>query len=81
MEMKTVSSSQATLGTEFRFAHKQRASLLKKPPDMQKHSVFIWLLSDLSVISVKAKAAGELKDRQGSGSFICYFEKTHELYT
>jgi hypothetical protein len=80
-EMKTVSGSRVTLGGEFRLAFKQGAGLLKKRTDKQGHSVFIWLLSDLSVVSVKAKAAGELKERQGSGSLICYFEKLQELYS
>jgi hypothetical protein len=80
-EMKTISGTRTTLGGEFRLAYKQGKSLLKKHIDIQKHSVFIWLLSDLSVISVKAKVAGELKERQGSGSFICYFERTRELYS
>jgi hypothetical protein len=80
-EMKTVSGSRSTLGWEFKHGYKQGAVLLKKHPDMQNHSVFIWLLTDLGVISVKAKVAGELKERQGSGSFICYFEETQELYS
>jgi hypothetical protein len=47
----------------------------------KKHSVFIWLLSDISIGSVKAKIAGELKNRQDEGNFICYFEKTGALHT
>ena len=43
------------------------------------NSVFIRLLSDISVGSVKAKIAGELKNRHDEGSFICFFEKTGEL--
>jgi hypothetical protein len=81
MEMKTVSGTRATLGGEFRLAFKQGAGLLKICSDLQKHSVFICLLSDLSVVSVKAKAAGELKERQGFGSFICYFDRIQELHT
>jgi hypothetical protein len=42
--------------------------------------VFIRLLSDLSVGSVKAKIAGELKNRTGKGRFICYFEKSGDLH-
>jgi hypothetical protein len=42
--------------------------------------VFIRLLSDLSVGSVKAKIAGELKNRTGKGRFICYFEAAGELH-
>jgi hypothetical protein len=39
----------------------------------KKHSVYIRLLSDISLGSVKAKIAGELKHRPGTGHFICYF--------
>jgi hypothetical protein len=39
------------------------------------------LLSDLSVVSVRAKIAGELKERHDPGNFICYFESTGELYS
>jgi hypothetical protein len=44
-------------------------------------SLFIRLKSELSVGSVKAKIAGELKVRQTHGLFICYFEASGELYT
>jgi hypothetical protein len=81
LEMKTVSGTRVTLGGEFRLAYKQGAGLLMNSPDVREHSVFIWLLSDLSVGSVKAKIAGELKERSDSGSFICYFEKTGHLYS
>jgi len=46
-----------------------------------RHSVFIRLMSDLTIGSVKSKIAGELKYRLDEGSFICYFEKTGELLT
>jgi hypothetical protein len=36
-------------------------------------------LSELTIGSVKAKIAGELKGRQDSGQFICYFEHLGEL--
>ncbi|MDR3122863.1 MAG: hypothetical protein LBU16_03680 [Treponema sp.] len=80
MEMKTVTGSRATLGTEFRFAYKQGAVLLAGYPDLAAHSVFIRLKSDLSMGSVKAKIAGELKNRTDPGAFVCYFEKTGQLY-
>ena len=75
VEMKTISGTRTTLGGRFRYGYKQGALLLKK------HSVFIRLLSDISVGSVKAKIAGELKNRLDQGSFICFFEKTGELYS
>jgi len=65
---------------EFRLAYKQGAALLTGKPDAQKHSVFIWLITDLSIGSVKAKIAGELKYRFDDGRFVCFFEKTKELY-
>jgi hypothetical protein len=81
MELKTVSGSRTTLGTDFRQAYKQGAALLKNHPYIQEHSVFIRLLADLSVGSVKAKIAGELKHRSDPGSFICHFEVLRELFT
>jgi hypothetical protein len=80
-EMKTVSGSRVTLGTEFRFAHKQGMVLLADHSKIAAHSVFIRLKSVLTAGSVKAKIAGELKDRSDPGSFICYFENTGELYS
>jgi hypothetical protein len=32
-------------------------------------------------MSVKAKIAGELKNRTDPGSFICYFDRSGKLYT
>jgi len=81
MEIKTVSGSRATLGGEFRLAYKQGAALLTGKSLVQEHSVFIRLLTDLSLISVMSKIAGELKDRIDQGRFICYFERTGELYS
>jgi hypothetical protein len=81
VEMKMVSGSRVTLGGQFRYGFKQGSLLLENCTITKKHSVFIWLLSDLSVGSVKAKIAGELKERKDGGSFICFFEKTGELYT
>jgi hypothetical protein len=81
MEMKTVTGSRVTLGTEFRFAYKQGAALLTSYPGIGGHSVFIRLKSDLSVGSVRAKIAGELKNRNDTGTFVCYFEQTGQLYT
>jgi hypothetical protein len=48
--------------------------LIKDRIDIEKHSVYIRLLSDISPGSVKAKIAGELKNRPSMGHFICYFE-------
>jgi hypothetical protein len=80
MEMKTVSGTRTTLGTEFRFAYRQGAVLLADYPGIAGHSVFIRLKSDLSVGSVKAKIAGELKNRSDTSAFVCYFENTGQLY-
>jgi hypothetical protein len=80
-EIKTVSGTRTTLGGEFRLAYKQGAALLKEKDLPQIHSVFIWLLSDLSVGSVKAKIAGELKNREDKGVFTCFFKSIGELYT
>jgi hypothetical protein len=81
VEIKTVSGTRATLGHEFRKGYKQGASLSKQFPDIKSHSVFIRLFSDLPLASVKAKIAGELKDRPDSGTFFCYFEVLGELYS
>jgi hypothetical protein len=80
-EMKIVSGTRATLGTQFKYGYKQGSLLIKNCAFARKHSVFIWLLSDLSVGNVKAKIAGELKERKDEGSFICFFEKIGELHT
>jgi hypothetical protein len=80
-EMKTTSGTRATLGTAFRFAYKQGIVLLKDHPGITEHSVFIRLLSALEIDSVRAKIAGELKNRTGDGDFICYFEHIGKLYT
>jgi hypothetical protein len=81
VEMKTVSGTRVTLGGQFRYGFKQGSLLLENCTVTKKHSVFIRLLSDLSVGSVRAKIAGELKERKDEGSFICFFEKTGELCT
>jgi hypothetical protein len=81
VEMKTVSGTRATLSSQFKYGYKQGSMLLKNCTFTKKHSVFIWLLSDMSIGNVKAKIAGELKDRHDEGSFICFFEKTGELYS
>ena len=85
VEMKTISGTRATLGGKFRLGYKQGASLLHSwtfPAHFpQRHSVFIRLMSDIPVNSVKAKIAGVLKYHHDEGDFICYFEKTSELHT
>jgi hypothetical protein len=79
-EMKTVSGTRATLGGEFRLAYKQGASLLAGKTGLREHSVFIRLKTDLSLISVMSKIAGELKERYDHGRFICYFETRGDLF-
>jgi len=81
VELKTVSGNRNTLGTAFEQGFKQGTAVVHDYPEIQTHSVFIRLLSDFTVGSVKAKIAGELKNHTDEGSFICYFEKTGELYT
>ena len=81
MEMKTISGTRTTLGGKFRLGYKQGASLLRNCTATKKHSVFIRLLSDLHIGSVRAKIAGELKERFDDGTFICYFETTGELHS
>jgi len=81
VEMKTVSGTRATLGTQFKYGYRQGSLLTENCTLTKEHSVFIWLMSDISVGSVKAKIAGELKNRHDKGSCICFFEKTGELYT
>jgi hypothetical protein len=85
LEIKSVSGTIKTLELEFKRGYKQGRSLLATnlpenyPP--QGHSVFIQLLSDLKIEAVKAKIAGELKNRMDEGSFICLFERSGELYS
>jgi hypothetical protein len=81
MEIKTVSGSRVTLGGEFRLAYKQGASLMVGKTGLLEHSVFIRLKTDLSLISVMSKIAGELKGRSDKGRFICYFEKCKDLHS
>jgi hypothetical protein len=56
------------------------AALARKAAMGTEHSVFVWLLSDISVGSVKAKIAGELKNRLDKGNFLCFFEHSGKLY-
>ena len=81
MEIKALTGTRATLGTEFRKGYKQGAYLCQRLPRIKAHSVFIRLFSDLSVGSVKAKIAGELKNRTDEGRFICYFETSGSLFS
>jgi hypothetical protein len=80
VELKTVSGNRNTLGTAFEQGFKQGAAIVREYPELQTHSVFIRLFSDLTIGSVKAKIAGELKNRPGNGFFMCFFEQTGELY-
>jgi hypothetical protein len=72
-ELKTVSGSRTTLGTDFQQGYKQGAALIKGYTGTQKHSVYIRLLSDLEIDSVRAKIAGELKNRYDEGPFYLLF--------
>jgi len=81
VEIKAVTGSRATLGTEFRKGYKQGAYLSERLPQVKAHSVFVRLFSDLTVGSVKAKIAGELKNRTDEGRFICFFEATGMLFS
>jgi hypothetical protein len=81
VELKTVTGTRATLSKDFKKGYKQGASLVKDHTEIKSHSVFVRLFSELPVESVKAKIAGELKERKDEGTFICFFEKTGELYT
>ena len=84
LEIKSVSGTIKTLGLEFKRGYKQGQSLLATnlpanyPP--QGHSVFIQLTSNIKIEAVKAKIAGELKNRMDEGSFICFFEQSRGLY-
>jgi hypothetical protein len=80
-ELKTVSGNRSTLGTDFKQGYKQGAALMERCTDTKNHSVYIRLLSNLEVDSVRAKVAGELKNRPGTGHLICYFEQSGKLYT
>ena len=81
VEIKAVTGSRVTLGTEFRKGYKQGAYLCERLPHVKAHSVFIRLFSNLTVGSVKAKIAGELKNRTDEGRFICYFEASGTLFS
>jgi len=80
VEMKTISGDRETLGGKFRYGYNQGAILLKNCKITKKPSVFIRLLSDIPINSVKAKIAGVLKYRYDEGKFICFFETTGELH-
>jgi len=86
IEIKAVTGTRVTLGTEFRKGYKQGVYLCERlksliAPQLKSHSVFIRLFSDISVGSVKAKIAGELKERTNKGRFICYFETLGKLFS
>ena len=80
LEMKTITGGRETLGGKFKHGYNQGAILLKNCKIIKKHSVFIRLLSELSIGSVKSKIAGELKHRFDEGRFICFFERIGELH-
>jgi len=81
VELKTVSGNRKTLGTAFKQGFRQGKAVVQDYPQIQTHSVFIRLLSDFTVGSVKAKIAGELKNKTEDGCCICFFEQIGELYT
>jgi hypothetical protein len=81
VELKTVAGNRNTLGTAFKQGFRQGMAVVQDYPEIQTHSVFVRLLSDFTVGSVKAKIAGELKNRTENGYFICFFEQTGELHT
>jgi len=81
VELKTISGNRNTLGWAFKQGFKQGAAVVREYPEIRTHSVFIRLFSNFTIESVKAKIAGELKNRPGNGSFMCFFEQTGELYT
>ena len=85
LEIKTVSGTIKTLELEFKRGYKQGKSLLSAnlPANhpQQGHSVFIHLLSNLKMEAVRAKIAGELKNRMDEGRVICLFDHTGELYS
>jgi hypothetical protein len=80
VEIKAVSGNRATLGKSFRRGYKQGRSLLKKHGITAEHSVFLRVFTPLSVDSIRAKIAGELKNSTDKGCCICYFEAAGELY-
>jgi hypothetical protein len=79
-EMKTVNGRIKTLGWEFKKGFKQGKALVERHTDIKEHSVFIQIQSDLKIEAVKAKIAGELKERTGKGSFICLFENSGDIF-
>jgi hypothetical protein len=81
VEIKAISGTRATLGHEFKKGYKQGAYMTKQHPEIHSHSVFIRLFSNLSPGSVKAKIAGELKNRPDPGTFYCYFEASGTLFS
>jgi hypothetical protein len=78
-EMKTVSGNRNTLGWEFKQGLKQGKAVIQDLSIIKNHSVYVRLLSDFTIESVKGKIAGELKNNPVNGCFICYFEQTGEL--
>jgi len=80
VELKTVSGNRNTLGWAFKQGFKQGAAIVREYTEIRTHSVLIRLFSNFTIDSVKAKIAGELKNRPGNGSFMCFFEQNGELY-
>ena len=80
LEMKTIFGNRETLGNQFRYGYNQGSILLQNYEITKRHSVFIRLLSDIPINSVKAKIAGVLKYRYDEGKCICFFEVIGELH-
>ena len=80
-EMKTVSGNRNTLGWDFKQGLKQGKAVTQGHPMIKTYSVYVRLLSDFTIKSVKGKIAGELKGKPVDGYFICYFEHIGELHT
>jgi hypothetical protein len=78
-EMKTVSGNRNTLGWEFKQGLKQGKAVIQDMTTIRTHSVYVRLLSDFTIESVRGKIAGELKNNPVNGWFICYFEQIGKL--
>jgi hypothetical protein len=64
------------------YDNQQGRSVLEACPEIQaEHDVFLRLFTPFTITieSVRAKRAGELKNTTGKGRCICYFEATGEL--
>ena len=53
----------------------------REPDKWEREMSQVRILTNLEVDSVRAKIAGELKNRSGKGYFTCYFEHIGKLYS